>query len=55
MNLLIVMNTTGTEVDISLAITADVDGDVQLIPPLGDLDFLTDKDKEYLSNLFSED
>ena len=55
MNLLILMNTTGTEVDISMAITADVDGDVQLIPPLGDLDFLTDKDKEYLSNLFSED
>ena len=55
MNLLILTNTTGAEVDVSMAITADFDGNVQLIPPLGDLDFLTDKDKEYLTNLFGDD
>lgn len=55
MNLLILMNTTGVEVNVGMAIAAEESGDVQLIPPLGDLDFLTDKDREYLSDLFSED
>jgi hypothetical protein len=55
MNLLILMNTTGVEVDVGMAIAADEDGYVNLMPPLIDLDFLTDKDKEYLSNLFDED
>lgn len=54
MNLLILMNTTGTEVNVGMAVSVDTEGDVLLIPST-DLDFLTDKDKAYLSDLFSDD
>ena len=55
MNLLILMNTTGVEVDVGMAVAQEDNGDVCPIPTLVNLDFLTDKDKEYLSELFNED
>lgn len=55
MNLLTLMNTTGAEVNIGMAVAVEESGDVQLMPPIADLEFLSDKDKEYLTGLFSED